>query len=120
MASIEDIHFIVNQAIDYAFTEQKYNLNFYEYLKQENYSKEDTLSFLNSSTGIAIVDQVSEIQLYLDGGDAANVVRESYGWMGKPRARKIKEYLEDIVDGAKEYAKTKRRGRKKKSETSTK
>lgn len=45
MASLEDMHFIVNQAIDYAFKEQKYNLNFYEYLKQENYSKEDTLGF---------------------------------------------------------------------------
>lgn len=117
MASLEDMHFIVNQAIDYAFKEQKYNLNFYEYLKQENYSKEDTLIFLNSSTGIAIVDQVNELELYLGGGDSANIVRESYGWMGKPRVRKVKEYLEDIMNGAKKYEKTKRRGRKNKSTT---
>ena len=48
MASLKDIYYIVNQAIDLAFVSENYNLNFYEYLCQEKVKKEDINSFINS------------------------------------------------------------------------
>ena len=63
---------------------------------------------------IAIKDQVDEIDLYLYGGPSASYIREAYGWMGKPRARKVRDYLNAIVDDAKKYETEKKPGRKSK------
>jgi hypothetical protein len=115
MASLEDIYFIVNSAIDTAFSQEKYQLNFYEYLQGENFKKDQIVSFINSSLGTAIIHQIEELDLYLDGGDKAAFVRESYGWMGKPRARKVKEYLEKIMEDAEKYEQSKRTRRKKRT-----
>jgi hypothetical protein len=112
MASIEDMYYIVNEAIDFAFKEQKYNLNFYTYLQGENFTKQDITIFLESNVCTAIRDQVEEIDMYLGGGPEVADVRESYNWMGKPRARKVKEYLNSMLEDAKKYEKSKRRGRK--------
>lgn len=122
MASLEDIYYMVNSAIDTAFSQEKYQLNFYEYLQGENFKKDEITSFINSALGIAIIHQIEELDLYLDGGDKAAFVRESYSWMGKPRARKTKEYLENIINDAKRYEQSKRKGRKprKKQTTSNK
>jgi hypothetical protein len=112
MASLEDVFDIVNSAIDTAFTQEKYQLNFYEYLQGENLKKDEILKFIDSSLGVAITYQIEEIEMYLGGGDRAAFVRESYNWMGKPRARKVKEYLEKIMEDARKYEQSKRRGRK--------
>jgi len=126
MASIEDMFVVINQAIDYAFRQEKYTLNFYDYLQGENFKKDEIDSFFQSTLVVAIKDQVEEIDMYLDGGETAAFVREAYSWMGKPRARKIRDYLNKILEDAKTYEQSKRRGRKpgsknkKKPETSTK
>ena len=61
MASLEDIYFIVNSAIDTAFSQEKYQLNFYEYLQGENFKKDQIVSFINSSLGTAIIHQIEEL-----------------------------------------------------------
>lgn len=124
MIFLEDIYDVVNIAIERAFFEEKYQLNFYEYLKSENLKREQVLCFINSTLFISIRDQVEELDLYLTGGDSASFVREAYGWLGKPRARKIKDYLSNIMEDANKYEQSKRRGRKpgsknKKKATST-
>lgn len=111
-ASLGDIFDIVNTAIDLAFTEEKYQLKFLSYLQGENFKKDEITSFINSSLFISIQDQITELDLYLFGGQDAASFREAYSWMGKPRARKIKEYLQQILDDAKTYEQSKRRGRK--------
>ena len=115
MSSLSEIYDLVNTAIDAAFIKEKYQLNFYDYLESEKIKKEQIQSFISSSLGIAIVHQIEELDLYLDGGSQAAFVRESYGWMGKPRARKMKEYLEKIMNDAKKYEQSKRSGRKRKT-----
>lgn len=115
MATLEDIYHIVNQAIDLAFMQEKYQLNFFDYLKSENFKKDIIESFLISSLKISIDHQIEELDMYLIGGASANDLREAYSWMGKPRARKVKEYLEKILEDAIRYGKTKRKGRKPKS-----
>lgn len=112
MASMEDIYAIVNTAIDYAFYQEKYNLNFYDYLNGEKFKRDDVRTFIESGLSIAIRDQIQEMDLYLDGGIEAAFVREAYNWLGKPRARKIRDYLNQIMEDADKYERSKRRGRK--------
>jgi len=112
MARSEELYEIVNDAIDRAFTQEKYQLNFVSYLKDSNFKRDDVVNFLESSLGCAIKDQIEEIDLYLSGGDRAEFVKESYSWMGKLRARKVRDYLEKILEDGKTYEQSKRRGRK--------
>ena len=112
MTSVEDIYNIINGAIDCAFYQDKYNLNLFQYLNDEKFKRDVVITFIQSGLFVAIKDQIEEIDLYLDGGSDASYVREAYSWLGKPRARKIKEYLQQIIMDAENYEKTKRRGRK--------
>jgi hypothetical protein len=118
MATLTDLYNIVNTAIDIAFTQEKYHLNFYEYLRSESFKKEQVMSFLNSSLAVAIVHQIEELNLYLNDDGVYSFIKESYDWMGQSRAEKTKEYLKKILDDAEKYEKSKRRGRKPKT-TST-
>jgi len=115
MITIKDIYDIINLAIDDAFVHEKYQLNFFEYLEHQKTKRKEVISFLESSLCVAIHHQLEELNLYLNGGDRSIYVRESYDWMGKPRVKRIKEYLETILNDAKRYEQSKRPGRKPKS-----
>lgn len=108
----DEIYNIVNTAIDLAVTSQKYQLNFYSFLKSEGIKKPEISSFLNSSLISQMRDEIAHLDLYLDGGPDVADLREVYGWMGKPRARKYKEYLMKIIEDAEKYDYEKRPGRK--------
>ena len=108
----DEIYNIVNTAIDAAVTSEKYQLNFYSFLKGENIKRQEIKSFLDSSLVSQIRDEISHLNLYLDGGPDVADLREVYGWMGKPRARKYKEYLMKIIEDAEKYEVEKRPGRK--------
>jgi len=108
----DEIYNIVNTAIDAAVTTEKYQLNFYSFLKGENIKRQGIKSFLDSSLVSQMRDEISHLNLYLDGGPDVADLREVYGWMGKPRARKYKEYLMKIIEDAEKYDYEKRPGRK--------
>ena len=108
----DEIYNIVNTAIDAAVTSEKYQLNFYSFLKGENTKRQEIKSFIDSSLVSQIRDEISHLNLYLDGGPDVADLREVYGWMGKPRARKYKEYLMKIIEDAEKYEVEKRPGRK--------
>ena len=120
----DQIYEIVNAAIDEAVTQQQYRLNFYSFLSSEKLKRKEIISFLSSSLVSQMKDEVSHLDLYLDGGPDVADLREVYGWMGKPRARKYKEYLMKIIEDAEKYEREKRPGRKpgskKKSATANK
>jgi len=109
---LEELYDLINGAIDLAFTQEKYQLNLFSFLQSENIKRDLVLQLLDSSLCLSITHQIEELDLYLDGGERAAFVRESYSWMGKPRARKIREYLDKILEDAKSYEQSKRRGRK--------
>ena len=108
----DEIYNIVNTAIDAAVTTEKYQLNFYSFLKGENLKRQEIKSFLASSLVSQMRDEISHLNLYLFGGPDVADLREVYGWMGKPRARKYKEYLNEIIEDAEKYEIEKRPGRK--------
>jgi len=107
-----DFYGIVNDAIDSAVKFEKYQLNFYSFLKGESVKRVEIKSFLDSSLVSQMKDEVAHLDLYLDGGPEVADLREVYGWMGKPRARKYKEYLMRIIEDAERYEIEKRPGRK--------
>ena len=110
-----DIYDLIEHAIDNAF-EGQMNLKFYDYLKATKVKKQDVDKFIESSTSKEINDLSSELEQYLEGGSDSmhKQLREGYGHIPKPQARKIKDYLYGILSDAWQYSYDKRPGRRKK------
>ena len=112
----ETVYDMLEHAIEYAF-EGKMQLKFYEFLKYRKTKKEEVDAFLHSSTAKEISDQLIELQEYIKGGADNNhkQLREAYGHIPKPKARKIQAYLAGILEDAVRYRHDKRPGRRKKN-----
>ena len=108
----DDIYDLVERAMEYAF-EGKYLLNFYALLEGKKAVKREVDEFLNRSTAVELHQAIEELSGYIRGGDL--VLKEAYGHIPKPQARKIRTYLTKILDDALRYSYDKRPGRKKKS-----
>jgi hypothetical protein len=112
---LNDIHNDVEISIDYAF-HGKFVLNFYEYLKVKCAKRTEVEEFLQGHTVKNIGSIIQDIEDYLEGRSDDNQykqLREAYGHIPKPQARKIKNYLTGILEDAKKYIYEKRPGRRK-------
>jgi len=111
----ENVYDMIEHAIEYAF-EGKMQLKFYEFLKSRKTTKTEVDSFLRSSTARELADEVLELKEYIKGGRDSNhqQLREAYGHIPKPKARKIKTYLYGILQDAVRYSNERRPGRRKK------
>ena len=111
----ETVYDMLEHAIEYAF-EGKMQLKFYEFLKYRKTKKAEIDAFLKSSTVKEISDQVIELEEYIKGGSDNDhkQLREAYCHIPKPQARKIKAYLNKIVEDAVRYQYDRRPGRRKK------
>ena len=107
---MEEVFGIVEKAIDIAFLEQKYPLNFYAYLLGRKTKRKEVKEFIDSHTTSSIKHQIEELNLYIKGN---KTMKEAYGYLSKPTARKIKTYLEKIVSDADKYYEDRRHGRRK-------
>ena len=107
---------IVEETIDFAF-QGKQLLNMYEYLKSIKATKKDATEFIESSVAKEIQLLVMDLEDYLEGGDddQHKQLREGYGHLGKPEARKIKNYLLSLLEDAWKYEQEKRPGRRRKT-----
>ena len=78
--------------------------------------KHEIDSFIDSPTFTEIDNLIIELDEYLKGGADSEhkLLREAYGHIPKPQARKIKNYLKTFIDDAKKYSYDRRPGRKKK------
>ena len=105
----------VEKAIDYAFNGQ-FVMKFYDYLKVRKAKRTEVEEFIVSNTAHELSDIVIELEEYLEGGsdEMHKQLREGYGHIPKPQARKIKNYLYGILDDAKKYSHDRRPGRRKK------
>jgi hypothetical protein len=111
----KELYDIVEHTIDYAFN-GKYMLNMYDYLVLTKATKSSTSEFLQSSTRTEIDQLIIDLDDYLEGGsdEKHKQLREGYGHLGKPEARKIRNYLNGILEDALKYEQEKRPGRKRK------
>ena len=112
----DELYDVVEKTIDYVF-EGRYMLNMYEYLKSSKVSRTVVDEFLMSCTATEVKNLVLDLEGYLEGGndDIHKQLREGYGHIPKPRARKIRNYLYGILEDAWRYERDKRPGRKKRS-----
>lgn len=106
---MEEVFYDVEKAIDFAFKEKKFVMNLYSYLKVKNVRKIDAQRFKQSHTAINIKTLAEELSLYLDGGQTpeAKQLREAYGHLSKPEARKIMNYILGFIDDCDKYIKDK-------------
>ena len=111
----ENVYDMIEHAIELAF-DGKMTLKFYDYLKYRKTKKYEVDSFIESSTAAEISSQVVELEEYIKGGSDNNhkQLREAYGHIPKPQARKIKAYLYSILEEAWSYQRDRRPGRRKK------
>ena len=105
----------VEKAIDYAFNGQ-FVMKFYDYLKVRKAKRTEVEEFIVSNTAHELNDLVTELEEYLEGGsdEMHKQLREGYGHIPKPEARKIRNYLYGILEDAWKYNHDKRKGRRKK------
>ena len=111
----ENVYDMIEHAIEYAF-DGKMQLKFYEFLKYRKTTKAEIDSFLASSTAKELADEVIELKEYIRGGKDSEhkQLREAYGHIPKPQARKIMAYLGGILEDAVRYSYDRRPGRRKK------
>ena len=111
----ENMYEMIEEALELAF-EGKMTLKFYEFLKWRKTTKAEVDAFLLSSTAKELADEVVELEEYIKGGRDSNhqQLREAYGHIPKPKARKIKMYLYGILQDAVRYSNERRPGRRKK------
>ena len=104
---------VIEHTIDYAF-KGKFMLNMYEYLTSVKATKRDVEEFINSSAALEINSLILDLEDYMEGGNDSThkQLREAYGHLGKPEARKIRNYLYEILQDAWKYEQEKRPGRK--------
>ena len=78
--------------------------------------KSEVDEFIKSSTASEISDVVLELEEYIKGGRDSDhkQLREAYGHISKPQARKIRNYLYSILEDAWRYSSDRRPGRRKK------
>jgi hypothetical protein len=113
--TIREVYGDVEKAIDYAFKGQ-FVLKFYDYLKVRGTKKVEVEEFIESYTANELNNLVMDLDEYLEGGDdkVHKQLREGYGHIPKPQARKIRNYLYGILEDAWKYSYDKRPGRRKK------
>jgi len=114
-SNFHEVYFDVEKAIDFAFNGQ-FVLKFYDYLKIRGAKKVEVEEFIESSTANEISNLVMDLDDYLEGGsdEIHKQLREGYGHIPKPEARKIRNYLYGILEDAWKYNHDKRPGRRKK------
>ena len=113
--NLNDIYDLIEHAIDNAF-EGQMNLKFYNYLKDSKIKKHEIDSFIESPTATELSTISLELDEYIKGGsdNEHKQLREGYGHIPKPQARKIKIYLYGILDDAWRYSRDRRPVRRKK------
>ena len=111
----ETVYDMIEHAIELAF-DGKMQLKFYKFLEYRKTKKVEIDAFLQSSTVKEISTQIVDLQEYIKGGKDSNhqQLREAYGHIPKPQARKIKSYLSSIIEDAVRYHYDRRPGRRKK------
>ena len=114
-STFNEVYFDVERAIDLAF-DGHFVLKFYDYLKIKNALRKEVEQFIESTTASNISNVVTDLDDYLEGGtdDVHKQLREAYGHISKPQARKIRNYLYEILEDAWRYSHDRKPGRRKK------
>ena len=112
MKDTQEVYHLVDRAIDEAMVNGRLLFKMYNYLKAGKWTRRETNEFIESQTAANLSDLVQELDDYIKGGD--KTLREGYGFIGKPQARKLRKYFYGILEDAWKYHAERKPGRKKK------
>ena len=114
---MEEFYELVESALDHAFEKDVYLFKAYSYLKHRKTKRREITEFIESSSAANLALTIADLDAYIKGGDGNyhKQLREAYGYLGKPKARKIRKYLYGILEDAWQYEIDKRPGRRKKT-----
>jgi len=107
---MDEINWVVERAIDEAFVNDRYMLSMYKYLSGAKAKRKDATEFLEKNSS-NLENLIEELRGYCKGGN--QTLLEAYRHVGKTKAKKIANYLEKIIQDAKDYEHDKRPGRRK-------
>lgn len=112
-----ELSYIVEQVVDDAILKDVMTFKMYDYLKSNDFKRTEILEFLESATATNVSSTINDLETYLEGGqdEMHKQLREAYGHLGKPRARKIKDYLHSILADSWQYEKDRKPGRRRKT-----
>lgn len=105
-----ELYELIDKSIDLAMSEQKYLFKLYPYLKTNKWTRRQVNEFIESTSAAQLNEIILDLEGYIKGGD--KILREAYGHIPKPKARKIKEYLYGILEDAWKYHAERKPGRK--------
>ena len=102
---MEEFYTLVDLAIDAAFEKDMFLFKPYNYLINSKIKRVEIQEFIESSTAATLALTVSDLDAYVKGGSDSyhRQLREAYGHLGKPKARKISKYLSQILIDARQY-----------------
>jgi|TARA_B100000085_G_C18508803_1_gene498711 hypothetical protein len=106
----QELYELVEKSIDLAMQEHKFLFRMYPYLKANKWTRREVNLFIESATASNLNFIILELEGYIKGGD--KTLREAYGHIPKPKARKIKDYLYGILEDAWKYHAERKPGRK--------
>jgi hypothetical protein len=108
-----EVYQLVERALDEAMLNGRFLFKMYNYLKAGKWTRRETNEFIESSTAAQLSNTVEELNGYIKGGDKQ--LREAYGHIPKPKARKIRDYLYGILEDSWKYHAERKPGRRKKT-----
>jgi len=118
MTSDEIIH-ILNGVMDDVILHRKFTFDFYKFLCAENVTRKVIEEFNQGKFINVIQSQVEEFDDFLKGGDS--FLREAYPGYSKPEVRKMKNYIQGLIEDSLKYEESKKkRTYKKRRKTTTK
>tara|TARA_B100001996_G_scaffold66605_2_gene48323 strand:+ start:4637 stop:4996 length:360 start_codon:yes stop_codon:yes gene_type:complete len=115
MDSTEELYTLIDRAIDEAMFNQRFMFKMYDYLKSSKWTRKATGELIDSSSMGELKQEVTDLNAYIKGGDT--YIREAYHHIPKPKARKIRDYFQSMIDDASRYYDTRKPGRPRKRST---
>ena len=105
-----ELYELIDRAIDEAFAHDRYVFRMYDYLKLGTWTRRDTLEFTESDTATRLSDMCLDLEAYIKGRD--KFLKEAYGHIGKPKAKKLNTYFYGMLEDSWKYAAERKPGRK--------
>jgi hypothetical protein len=105
-----ELYEIIDRSIDAAMRDGRFLFNMYSYLSQNGWTRTYVNKFIESQSAAQLNSLVLELDDYIKGGD--KTIKEAYGHIPKPKARKIRDYFYKILEDAWRYHAERKPGRK--------
>ena len=105
MEQVEILSDMVEHVLEDAVFRDKKTFKMYEFLQNNKFNRRQVNEFMNSATAENLSITIGDLDLLIEGGHPE--VREAYPNLGKPEARKIRNYLHSILQDAWNYEKDK-------------